>query len=158
MAKGWISSCLSCLDQGTCAEGFAPDPLDLYSANRAVFSRAGSRQLPQPSSLVVLPAAVSKQRVLPAQKNPGRPGPDCQRRPKSNRKNNQRVKRSENELHTHLDVTRIVSLRSDDSKGSGVARVETNSVAKVGMVEGVYCFGTKLQFCGLAEVEVFRDR
>ena len=64
----------------------------------------------------------------------------------------------ENELHTQLDVTRIVSLRSDDSKGSGVTRVETNSVAKVRMVEGIYCFGTKLQLCRLAEVEALRDR
>src|SRR6476619_7100202 len=56
-SAAWLS--VSCLDHETRDEAFAPGPFDLYSANQAVFSRAASRQLSQPSARMCAPSQQS---------------------------------------------------------------------------------------------------
>src|SRR4030095_173435 len=55
----FTSALLNCLDQPTRFCGFAPGPFESYSANHAVFSRPGSRQLSQPSLLMCGPNQLS---------------------------------------------------------------------------------------------------
>src|SRR5262245_1998737 len=53
--KTATSFAVNLLDHATRALGFAPGPVDLYSPNHGVFSRAGSLQLSQPSGLMCAP-------------------------------------------------------------------------------------------------------
>src|SRR5947209_15994599 len=64
----------------------------------------------------------------------------------------------EDELHAELYVAGIVSLRRHQTKCSGIARIQTNTVAKIWMIEGIDRFRAKLQPCLLSKFETLRDR
>src|SRR5207253_6589092 len=65
---------------------------------------------------------------------------------------------SEDELHAELNVARIVSLCRHNSKRGRVARIQTDAIAKIWMIEGINRFRAKLQPRLLSEFETLRDR
>ena len=65
---------------------------------------------------------------------------------------------SEDKFHAQLNVARVVPLRRHQSKCCGIARIQADAVAKVGVIKSIDGFGAKLQLRVFSEPKVLRDR
>ena len=65
---------------------------------------------------------------------------------------------SEDKFHAQLNVARVVPLRRHQSKCCGIARIQADAVAKVGVIKSIDGFGAKLQLRVFSELKVLRDR